>query len=249
LHDAIQLLYPTTDFLYRYLSVEDLLSQEFEFSLQILFPALLLFKQALSNMQNTLGQRITSELRRSGISMRELARRIGIAQPSISKWCHNQAVPKIEHLEHMAKIFGVSPQWLTFGSEFEREGAVLRPLPSADPDRSFGIALSDRSAQHFFGGAPENLALFTQRLGDMVPTVRPGDTVVVNRLLTNPAEGGVYLIDLQGTPVLRRLQPLTNGTVEIRCDACRWSTTETVPASSVKIYGRAVSRISIAGIA
>ena len=48
-----------------------------------------------STSTDTLGGRIGSELKRSGISMRELARRIDIAQPSISKWCSNQALSLI----------------------------------------------------------------------------------------------------------------------------------------------------------
>ena len=62
-----------------------------------------------STSTDTLGGRIGSELKRSGISMRELARRIDIAQPSISKWCSNQAVPRVIYLERMAKVDGNTP--------------------------------------------------------------------------------------------------------------------------------------------
>lgn len=149
----------------------------------------------------------------------------------------------------MAQVFGVSAQWLTFGSECERTDAVLRPFPGFDPDRNFGLVLSGMSALHFFGTAPENLALFTQRPSDMMPTVRPGDTVVVNRTLTDPAAGGVFVIELLGVPVLRRLLARADGTMEIKCDAHRRSPAETVAASFVRIFGRAVSRLSVARIA
>ena len=58
-----------------------------------------------STSTDTLGGRIGSELKRSGISMRELARRIDIAQPSISKWCSNQAVPRVIYLDSRLPLF------------------------------------------------------------------------------------------------------------------------------------------------
>ena len=103
-----------------------------------------------STSTDTLGGRIGSELKRSGISMRELARRIDIAQPSISKWCSNQAVPRVIYLERMAKVFGVSAHWLTYGEHASgRDEVVIRPRPESS--ETIGLSLTADSAKRTFG--------------------------------------------------------------------------------------------------
>lgn len=126
-----------------------------------------------STSTDTLGGRIGSELKRSGISMRELARRIDIAQPSISKWCSNQAVPRVIYLERMAKVFGVSAHWLTYGEHASgRDEVVIRPRPESS--ETIGLSLTADSAKRTFGTEANKLSLFTQESDDMAPTIRSG---------------------------------------------------------------------------
>ena len=113
-----------------------------------------------STSTDTLGGRIGSDLKRSGISMRELARRIDIAQPSISKWCSNQAVPRVIYLERMAKVFGVSAHWLTYGEHASgRDEVVIRPRPESS--ETIGLSLTADSAKRTFGTEANKLSLFT----------------------------------------------------------------------------------------
>ena len=135
-----------------------------------------------STSTDTLGGRIGSELKRSGISMRELARRIDIAQPSISKWCSNQAVPRVIYLERMAKVFGVSAHWLTYGEHASgRDEVVIRPRPESS--ETIGLSLTADSAKRTFGTEANKLSLFTQESDDMAPTIRSGSLVVINHTI------------------------------------------------------------------
>lgn len=170
-----------------------------------------------STSTDTLGGRIGSELKRSGISMRELARRIDIAQPSISKWCSNQAVPRVIYLERMAKVFGVSAHWLTYGEHASgRDEVVIRPRPESS--ETIGLSLTADSAKRTFGTEANKLSLFTQESDDMAPTIRSGSLVVINHTINKVIGSGVYLVQVGETKELRRIQPLVDGTLDIRID-------------------------------
>ena len=151
-----------------------------------------------STSTDTLGGRIGSELKRSGISMRELARRIDIAQPSISKWCSNQAVPRVIYLERMAKVFGVSAHWLTYGEHASgRDEVVIRPRPESS--ETIGLSLTADSAKRTFGTEANKLSLFTQESDDMAPTIRSGSLVVINHTINKVIGSGVYLVQVGET--------------------------------------------------
>ena len=173
-----------------------------------------------STSTDTLGGRIGSELKRSGISMRELARRIDIAQPSISKWCSNQAVPRVIYLERMAKVFGVSAHWLTYGEHAD-------------------------SAKRTFGTEANKLSLFTQESDDMAPTIRSGSLVVINHTINKVIGSGVYLVQVGETKELRRIQPLVDGTLDIRIDNPKRFANEIATDDKIVILGKVLSTVSV----
>ena len=159
-----------------------------------------------STSADTLGGRIGSELKRSGISMRELARRIDIAQPSISKWCSNQAVPRVIYLERMAKVFGVSAHWLTYGEHASgRDEVVIRPRPESS--ETIGLSLTADSAKRTFGTEANKLSLLTKEL--------------------------------------RRIQPLVDGTLDIRIDNPKRFANEIATDDKIVILGKVLSTVSV----
>ena len=192
-----------------------------------------------STSTDTLGGRIGSELKRSGISMRELARRIDIAQPSISKWCSNQAVPRVIYLERMAKVFGVSAHWLTYG----RDEVVIRPRPESS--ETIGLSLTADSAKRTFGTEANKLSLFTQESDDMAPTIRSGSLVVINHTINKVIGSGVYLVQVGETKELRRIQPLVDGTLDIRIDNPKRFANEIATDDKIVILGKVLSTVSV----
>ena len=188
-----------------------------------------------STSTDTLGGRIGSELKRSGISMRELARRIDIAQPSISKWCSNQAVPRVIYLERMAKVFGVSAHWLTYGEHASgRDEVVIRPRPESS--ETIGLSLTADSAKRTFG---------TQESDDMAPTIRSGSLVVINHTINKVIGSGVYLVQVGETKELRRIQPLVDGTLDIRIDNPKRFANEIATDDKIVILGKVLSTVSV----
>ena len=52
----------------------------------------------------------------------------------------------------------------------------------------------------------------------MAPTIRSGSLVVINHTINKVIGSGVYLVQVGETKELRRIQPLVDGTLDIRID-------------------------------
>jgi len=70
----------------------------------------------------TIGQRIAEQRKKLGISQEALGERMGVSRQAISKWEADGAVPEIDKLIAMSRLFGVSVGWL-LGVEKESDSA------------------------------------------------------------------------------------------------------------------------------
>ena len=68
----------------------------------------------------TIGQRIAERRKILGISQESLGERMGVSRQAISKWEADSAIPEIDKLIALSKLFGVSVGWL-LGTEAEEE--------------------------------------------------------------------------------------------------------------------------------
>ena len=69
----------------------------------------------------TIGQRIAELRRQNNLSQEALGEALGVTRQSISKWESDSALPEIEKLVAMSRLFGVSV------------GALLRANPCLAP--------------------------------------------------------------------------------------------------------------------
>ena len=60
----------------------------------------------------TMGQRIASERKKLGISQEQLGEKTGVSRQAISKWEADGAMPEIDKLIALSRLFGVSVGWL-----------------------------------------------------------------------------------------------------------------------------------------
>ena len=77
----------------------------------------------------TIGQRIAQKRKEQNLSQEALGERLGVSRQSIYKWEADQALPEIDKLVALSKLFGVTVGWL-LGVEEEPE-----PAPQQAPDR------------------------------------------------------------------------------------------------------------------
>ena len=55
----------------------------------------------------TLGQRIAAERKKSGLSQESLGDRLGVSRQAISKWEADAAIPEIDKLIALSRLFSV----------------------------------------------------------------------------------------------------------------------------------------------
>lgn len=77
----------------------------------------------------TIGQRIAVKRRELGLSQIALGEQMGVSRQSISKWESDGAIPEIDKLIALSKLFGVSVGWLL--------GVENDAGPEADTDTEF----------------------------------------------------------------------------------------------------------------
>lgn len=78
----------------------------------------------MTKQQESLGQRIRFHLRKSEITMRELAEKIGVNEISVSRYINDQRMPKKDVLERIADVLNMSFDELTAGIEFDVDESV-----------------------------------------------------------------------------------------------------------------------------
>ena len=90
----------------------------------------------------TLGQRIAAKRKELGLSQIELGEKMNVSRQSVSKWESDAAIPEIDKLIALSKLYQVSVGWLL---GLEPEGA-----PAREPEQTFRPQeweLLDRLAQ------------------------------------------------------------------------------------------------------
>lgn len=60
----------------------------------------------------TMGQRIAQQRKQAGLSQEALGNKMGVSRQAISKWEADGAIPEIDKLIALSKLFGVSVGWL-----------------------------------------------------------------------------------------------------------------------------------------
>ena len=64
----------------------------------------------------TKADRIRELLTKSDMSVNKLAKEIGVAPNAVHQWLKQDVRPSQENMEAMAKVFGVEPTWLDWGT-------------------------------------------------------------------------------------------------------------------------------------
>ncbi|MEV5032120.1 helix-turn-helix transcriptional regulator [Sphingobium sp. LMC3-1-1.1] len=189
------------------------------------------------------GSRIRSRLETLGMSQAELARRVGIKQPSINHLIKNGAQGS-KHLHQIAQALQTTPAYLTGETDDPAEGYVSLPstdviagelglVPVREIDLRYGMGATElevpvtTTVRHFSrdwikiytGASPDHL-YFAQGIGDsMAPTILDSDL-----LLIDASEQTLHLADkiwacaYGNSGMVKRLRQMADGSVKIMSD-------------------------------
>ncbi len=72
-------------------------------------------------IRQAVADRIRQIMQRRGLSGAELARRLGVSQPTIHAWVNGAHGLRRQNIRRLAAEFGVDPAWLEFGVDREAE--------------------------------------------------------------------------------------------------------------------------------
>ncbi|MFC0683566.1 XRE family transcriptional regulator [Novosphingobium clariflavum] len=190
-----------------------------------------------------LGERIRERLEAKGMSQAELARRVGVSQPSINHLIRRGASGS-SHLHKIAAVLETTPAYLSGQTDDPNEGFVAGPtteevaaelglVPVRELDLTLGMGATfldvpvTETIRHFpidflrayTRSAPDKL-FFAQGMGDsMEPTLRDTDLLLIDssQRSINMAEK-VWAITYAGFGAIKRLRPLPSGGVEMMAD-------------------------------
>ena len=179
----------------------------------------------------TLSERLTSLMYEKGISQAELARLIGIKQPSVFKILSGETRNPKKILE-IATALNVDPHWLKTGegdpdpsyrivevSEPQNPNTVRIDILDVEASAGNGAYLSPTEqgllSQEFdltffrqqFGRADaKHLKLLTVKGDSMAPTLESGDLLYVDISENYFAADGLYVFTFDGQTFIKRLQ-------------------------------------------
>ncbi|MNZ81990.1 putative HTH-type transcriptional regulator [compost metagenome] len=195
---------------------------------------------------------------------RAFARKCGLSEGAIRSYLSGDTYPTLDRLEQIAHASGVSAIWLAFGiaePDFE-EGTPVAAATALDEDRFALVPLYDVtvSAGHGLLNGEENkladlaftrywlnkaglrlsqLAAIRVKGDSMEPTIRGGDTILVDMAHTLIQDGQVFVIRDGDTLLVKRLQRKLGGVIRVISDNRLYPEFETA-ADTLEVVGRAV---------
>ena len=97
----------------------------------------------------TIGQRIAQKRKEQNLSQEALGERLGVSRQSIYKWEADQALPEIDKLVALSKLFGVTVGWL-LGVE---EPAAPQEQPPELTEQQ--LKLAEEIAERYIAALPK----------------------------------------------------------------------------------------------
>lgn len=182
----------------------------------------------------TFADRLNAAMKESGHTQASLAEAVGMAQPSV--WKLTQGITKnTRKLYEIARVLGVSPDWLSTGEGGMRDAPQIRMpreervaqtdsyrVDVLDVQASAGdgylvstefvetiraIEYTNEQAKALFGPRPaDTVKVITVRGDSMEGTIEPGDQIFVDLSVTHFDGDGVYVFVFGKTMHVKRLQ-------------------------------------------
>lgn len=199
------------------------------------------------------------------LSQREYARRVGVSETTIRSYLSGETYPGLDKIASLAMVGGVEPIWLASGvSPFAEEGAaksLMLPagkyhlIPRQDVKAAAGDAVllpakeivdyalfETEFLRRELGVDPKNLVLIQAKGDSMEPTIRDGDLLLVDWSQAYEADNAIYVLNVDGRIMVKRLQFQLDGTIEVLSDNPKYTPQTVTPQTNdlFRLVGRVV---------
>lgn len=187
-----------------------------------------------------LGQALVAAMKKKGVTQADVARHFDVKPPSVHDWMEHGRISK-SRIPEIVEFFSdvVPPEYWGFSPKMSKAVATTDPLPgyirlkhlSPQPSMGHGAALSEPEhivqtidvleawARQKLGCAnPERIRVLTAAGPSMRPTIYDQDLVFVDighRFIDTP---NIYVIDVGGRLLLKRVMIQASGMVVIFSD-------------------------------
>lgn len=170
-----------------------------------------------------IGERIKAASEEGGLSPIDMADRAGVSHTTVYRWINGESEPRRNALAAFAEANGIALQWLKTGEGPMREGGAGQADPDyayfyAESDHALiplvrvaagagngrepfeeeidaYMAIDRVQLRRELGADPARLVLMTVSGDSMMPTLHPGDRILVLRYQGEPImDGGVYVL-------------------------------------------------------
>lgn len=220
----------------------------------------------------TLAERLATLMAEKGLSQAELARIIGVKQPSIFKILSGQTLNPKNILE-IATALGVNPHWLKTG-EGSPDADVFAFTSEKDDDHTLRVDLLDAElAAHSSGiinaeypdvissiffthegvkrilgkTTTDGVYMFKVPTDSMAPTITQNDIVFIDTNVKEYIGEGVYSFNLNGETYIKRLQRLPTGVIMALSDNPLYHPFEITESlfDTAKIIGKFIKAVEL----
>jgi phage repressor protein C with HTH and peptisase S24 domain len=212
------------------------------------------------------------EIVRHWPSADRLARATGVSPSAFRKWLRGDAEPSRERLVALAKAAGVSVGWLASGEgppprlsggtpssrsasgpgginqrdylllpkRPESAAAGVESPPAEGPAEFF--ALHHDWVRSEFGIEPDHLSLETAVGESMLPNIQDGDLLLVDTTENRFRSFGVYVLEIAGERLVKRVQPKLDGSLTLISDNKAYEPEHIPPtqAGDITVVGRVI---------
>ena len=163
----------------------------------------------------------------------EFATKLGVSYGAYQKWEQEEnASIRSDVIERIARQFGYSPNWLVLGEgspllissqTLNDQTLISMYVPDnetgllvREPEAAYEWAVSTRHLREKYGDS-SGLFFFQCTTAEMEPLLKSGDILIIDGKQTRLVAGGIYVVYLEGSPVLRSVRIPTVGAVELFC--------------------------------
>ncbi|MGE4406086.1 S24 family peptidase [Pseudomonas sp.] len=198
------------------------------------------------------------------------AQRIGITPGVFNRMWNEGVAPKADTLEKIAETTGVSIDWLLMGRGPKRleEGAVAVSeaagldkeyvIPRYDVQASAGggalvhseqivdyLAFKTEWLREHVGISPSHALVISVAGDSMEPALGDGDLILVDTAVTRFEQDAIYVLQVRGALMVKRVQVKLDGTVIVKSDNERYESEvfRGEDVESLRVIGRMVRRV------
>jgi phage repressor protein C with HTH and peptisase S24 domain len=200
-----------------------------------------------------------------------LAKSAGVSPSAFRKWLRGEAEPSRERLVALARAAGVGVGWLAGGegpeprllatagrvrntaiAGFEPSDYVLLPRRAlaaaagpespAPPAGTAFIALHHDWVRSTFAIEPDRLLMETAVGESMLPGIQDGDLLMVDATEDRFRSFGIYVFEIAGERLVKRVQPKLDGSVTLISDNAAYEAehVSAAQAADIRVVGRVV---------